>query len=262
MSNPNLTSGDFTGLAADYSEGRPDYSQHVLSAILGLHEGPVSELDVVDVGAGTGIWTRMIASRRPRTIRAVEPNDEMRAQGIADSSQSDVNIEWTSGTGEQTGVESHSSDWVTMASSFHWVDFDAGTEEFARILRPGGWFTALWNPRVIDRNPLLVEIEDRLAELCPTLRRKSSGRSGTTIKLTERLEASPRFSSVVYTESHHVIQMSVERYITVWRSVNDVRVQLGEESFAKFLEYLHTRLENIKTIDATYLTRAWSARVV
>ncbi|MFD6951333.1 methyltransferase domain-containing protein [Nocardiopsis sp. NPDC060348] len=52
--------------------------------------------------------------------------------------------------GEDTGLPSHSCDIVTMASSFHWVDFDAGLKEFHRILRPGGWFVALGVTRLIE----------------------------------------------------------------------------------------------------------------
>ena len=70
-----------------------------------------------------------------------------------------------------------------MASSFHWADFDKACDEFHRILRPGGVFAALWNPRLIEANPLLVEIEGEITQLKPDIKRVSSGRSG----LTERL---------------------------------------------------------------------------
>ena len=34
-----------------------------------------------------------------------------------------------------------------------------------RMLRPGGSFVALWNPRMIELNPLLVEIEQESTRL-------------------------------------------------------------------------------------------------
>lgn len=55
-----LKAGDFTGLAKDYSEHRPDYCPSVLKALLGLISEPASDVDFVDVGAGTGIWSRMV----------------------------------------------------------------------------------------------------------------------------------------------------------------------------------------------------------
>jgi hypothetical protein len=54
--------------------------------------------------------------------------------------------------------------------------------------------------------------------------------------------------------------MSKERYLGAWRSVNDLRVQLGPEKFDVFLEFVEKRLIGLDVIEATYLTRAWSAR--
>jgi SAM-dependent methyltransferase len=147
-----------------------------------------------------------------------------------------------------------------MASSFHWVDFERATREFWRVLRPGGRFTALWNPRLVEANPLLEEIEAHLQILQPNMKRVSSGRSGITETLTERLWGSPYFEDVVYLEGRHVISMSPDRYVGAWRSVNDLRVQLGSERFDAFLSFVEERIRGIEAIEATYLTRAWSAR--
>ena len=54
-------------------------------------------------------------------------------QGIIDSNGKI--IKWLSGYAEQTNLSNSSCDWVTMASSFHWADFDLATKEFYRILR-------------------------------------------------------------------------------------------------------------------------------
>ena len=121
-------------------------------------------------------------------------------------------------------------------------------------------FTALWNPRLIEVNPMLVEIEAYLNELRPDIKRVSSGRSGITETLTQQLWDSPHFEDVVYQEGRHVIAMSPERYMGAWRSVNDLRVQLGPERFEAFLRFVEQRIAGLSVIEATYLTRAWSAR--
>ena len=253
-----LKPGDFTGLAKDYSQHRPDYCPSVLQALIGLLDKPVTEVDFVDVGAGTGIWTRMVHAAGVRSVTAVEPNEDMRHNGTADSQR--AGILWLAGSAEATGLANESADWLTMASSFHWANFDVATEEFHRVLRGGGRFTALWNPRLIEDNPLLVEIEAHLDTLRPDIKRVSSGRSGITETLTEQLWASPCFEDVVYVEGRHVIEMTPERYVGAWRSVNDLRVQLGPENFDTFLAYVEQRIVGLQVIEATYLTRAWSAR--
>lgn len=253
-----LKAGDFTGLARDYSQHRPDYCPSVLNALLGLLNKPVSEVDFVDIGAGTGIWTRMVHDKGLKSATAVEPNDDMRANGVNDSVG--TSVRWLAGNAEQTGLPDASCDWLTMASSFHWANFDMATHEFKRVLRQGGRFTALWNPRLIEANPLLVEIEAHLDTLRPNIKRVSSGRSGITETLTEQLWASPCFEDVVYLEGRHVIEMTPERYMGAWRSVNDLRVQLGPKKFDAFLAFVEQRISGLNIIEATYLTRAWSAR--
>jgi len=250
--------GDFTGLANNYSQFRPKYSETVLSALLATLNKPVADIDFADIGAGTGIWTRMVAARHCRSVVAVEPNDDMRQHGISDSRAFD--IEWLTGTGENTGLENSSKDLLSMASSFHWVDFDKGMNEFSRVLRPGGRFVALWNPRDIEANPLLVEIENKLLDFAPNIKRVSSGKSGITDGLTQRLNDHQLFCDVLYFEGRHSISQSPEQYLGVWWSVNDIRVQAGEAAFLKFMDYVKERVSDLTSIETTYVTRMWSAQ--
>lgn len=256
----NMTAGDFSGLAKNYSENRPDYSKSVLNAILGLINKPIGSVDFVDVGAGTGIWSRMVSDIGCRSVRSVEPNEDMRNMGKSDSRNHP--IEWIAGSAEATGLDSNSCDWLSMASSFHWTDFDKATEEFHRVLRDGGLFTAIWNPRLIEVNPKLVEIENYLGKLKSDIKRVSSGRSGLTNELTEKLFKSKYFDDVIYIEGRHVIPMSKERYVGAWKSVNDLRSQLGEQDFEKFLSFIDSMISEDEIVEATYLTRSWTARKV
>lgn len=258
MTATQIAHGDFSELAEDYSKFRPGYSESALNAILGLIGKPVSDIDFADVGAGTGIWTRLVARRGCRSAVAVEPNAAMRQRGEQDSIG--TAIRWQMGSGEATGLAGSSFDLLSMASSFHWVDFDRATREFHRVLRPRGYFVALWNPRYIDDNPLLVEIEAELKRLKPDLKRVSSGRSGVTETLTARLISSPCFDDVIQIEARHTADLSIDQYIGAWRSVNDLRVQLGEALFSQFLEFVERKVAGLPKISATYLTRAWCAR--
>lgn len=258
MSTQDKIRGDFSGLAQDYSKYRPGYAGSVVSAVLGLVSKPIDQINFVDVGAGTGIWTRLVNARGVGSTVAVEPNDDMRSTGEWDS-QSTL-ISWRKGTGDRTGLPAGSADLLTMASSFHWVDFDAGVTEFSRVLRPSGWFVALWNPRCIEASPLLVQIEKHLKKLKPDLERVSSGRSGITATLTERLWACGTFQDVLYLEGRHVQHMTPDEYIGVWRSVNDIQSQLGNANFARFIEFVREKTADLEVIETVYLTRAWAAR--
>lgn len=254
----NIKPGDFTGLADNYTKFRPGYAPSVLKAILGVIDKDVQTLDCADVGAGTGIWTRQLAAANVKSVRAVEPNDDMRNAGIAASEG--LPITWAKGTGEETGLADGSVDLLSMASSFHWTDFEKATAEFNRVLRPEGRFVALWNPRYIDNNPLLVEIEQLMYELAPHISRVSSGRSSFVETLSERLANSPYFDDFLYLEGRHTVQLSVEHYMGAWRSVNDIRAQMGEAKFYEFMDKVFDKVKDLETIDCTYLTRAWMVK--
>jgi SAM-dependent methyltransferase len=250
--------GDFTGLAGDYAKFRPGYAPQVATAILGFLGKDPAQVDAADVGAGTGIWTRILARRGLHSVVAVEPNDDMRGQGIETSR--DTKVVWKKGSAEATGLADGCVDLLSMASSFHWADFDKACTEFHRALRPRGVFVALWNPRYIEANPLLVEIENEITQLKPDIKRVSSGRSGLTERLTDMLSAKSLFTDVLYLEGRHTNRQTPAEYLGAWRSVNDLQVQLGPDLFKKFLDFVSKRTEALTSIDTTYLTRAWAAR--
>lgn len=250
--------GDFTALAESYAKFRPGYSHFVSDAFLGLCKKPITEIDFADVGAGTGIWTRAVASKGISSAIAIEPNDEMRAQGSASESASD--IVWKKGHAEDTGLESESVDLLTMASSFHWTDFDQATKEFCRVLKPEGIFGCLWNTRRIAGNSMLEEIEAKLKELSPNMKRISSGRSDFCDSLSKRLRECGKFKDVLQLQGYHEEVMTPDRYLGIWESVNDVRVQLGVAKFEAFLTFIKGRLSGLNQFSVGYDTVAWVAQ--
>lgn len=254
-----MIAGDFTVLADHYSKYRVGYHEDILSSLLGLISSSSTDLDAVDVGAGTGIWTRMIAARGV-PCRAVEPNESMRRAGMA--SNGEMPIEWLEGSAEKVPLPSGSCDWVTMASSFHWADFKVALQEFHRLLRPGGWFTCLWNPRAIEAHPITLDVENTIERIVPELQRKSSGRSKFTSQLAEKLPSTGLFTSPVYMEAQFTVEMTRNQYLGVWDSVNDIRAQAGPERWKEIRDYIDARTHGIASIPCVYWTRAWSCQRV
>lgn len=247
--------GDFTALAENYARYRPGYAPMIAEVFVRL--SGEAHPRCVDAGAGTGIWSRQLAAAGA-DVDAVEPNDAMRQAGEGQNGA--FAIRWHKGSAEATGLESGSCRLACMASSFHWPDFDAAVREFHRLLQPGGCFMALWNTRYFESNPLLADIEEYLRHLAPDMKRVSSGRSAFCNMLRERLAARPEFADVIYLEGRHIEQQSPQRYLGLWESVNDVRVQLGEDKFARFLDFIREKTAGLDVIEAEYLTRAWIAR--
>lgn len=251
-----MEQGNFTGLADNYELYRVGYSADALRAIAALLPVPVTDAQVLDVGAGTGKWARMLADYFGHCV-AVEPNDDMRRVGIASSGSS---LTWHKGTGEATGQPSASYDWVTMASSFHWTDTAQALTEFHRLLRPKGLFTCLWNPRVVTGEPLLEAVEACIDAIVPRSSRKSSGSSAFVESIVDRLTSSGQFTDLIYIEARLEVRMTPEHYLGVWRSVNDIRAQAGEAKFAELLAQIESLVAGKDSIVCPYLTRAWTVR--
>jgi ubiquinone/menaquinone biosynthesis C-methylase UbiE len=256
--SPRIAHGNFNGLASNYAKFRPGYTEDALSALIGIAGKASSQMDVADVGAGTGIWTRIMANRGFKSMTAVEPNADMRGEGEAGNEG--LKISWKEGSAEVTGLPSASFDIVTMASSFHWPDFDKATAEFHRILKPGGVFAALWNPRYIKDNQLLVDIEKKSYEIAPNISRVSSGSSAFVETLTARFADHKLFATPTYIEGRHTARLSREHYIGVWESVNDIRSQMGEVAWGQYMQYIKDVTKDLTHIDCSYLTRMWVMR--
>jgi ubiquinone/menaquinone biosynthesis C-methylase UbiE len=254
-----MKQGDFTELAKAYIN-RPAYSNQIMTALL-KHIGFTTNnnFKVADVGAGTGKMTKVLLEHGIN-VTAVEPNDNMREEGK--SYTSDYEVEWFKGSGESTNLPSNNYDWVLMASSFHWTNHLNSLQEFSRILKDNGYFTAIWNPRNIENSPLHMEIENIIYEKIPTLKRVSSGNKNYTKKWEDIIKSTGHFKDVIFMETDHLEKMTIDRYIGAWRSVNDIRAQAGEELFNEILIEIENKIKHLQHIEVPYKMRAWTAQKV
>ncbi len=84
-----------------------------------------------------------------------------------------------------------------MGSSFHWTDYRQAMKEFYRILVPGVFFTAIWNPRDIESSELHKRIEDAVYSEVPQMKRVSSGKSISTEEMKEKLLSGGYFKDIL-----------------------------------------------------------------
>lgn len=149
-------SSGYSKRAAAYHDARPTYHPAVVERFVDRYGQGV----VVDVGAGTGIFTTQITEAGVTPI-AVEPVAEMRAVLAA----SLPGVEVRSGTAECMPVASGRADTVVAAQAFHWFTFREALDEVHRVLRPGGHLVTVWNVRddtvgwVSDYNLILGRFE-------------------------------------------------------------------------------------------------------
>jgi SAM-dependent methyltransferase len=130
-----IRSKSFGTVAGEYDRLRPGPTSEVLDWLI-----PDGAADALEIGAGTGLLTRLLA-RRVAHVTAVEPDDRMRALLAASGEGIDVRA----GYAEELPASTSSYDVVIASSAWHWVDEERAVPEVARVLRPRGRLSLVWN---------------------------------------------------------------------------------------------------------------------
>ncbi|TYP73752.1 class I SAM-dependent methyltransferase [Paenibacillus methanolicus] len=156
----------FSNRVQDYVKFRPSYPPALIDAWFRL-AGVKAGDRVADVGAGTGIFTRLLLDRDLEVL-AVEPNDDMRV--AAEQAVSPLQLgrfRSVAASAEETTLADAEVDAVVSAQAFHWFDPSAARAEFGRILKPGGTVALVWNTRDASGNRFAVEYEALLHAFSP-----------------------------------------------------------------------------------------------
>lgn len=126
------------GFAEVYDEHRPSPAAAVIDVLLFLAQTERPGL-VVDLGAGTGLSTRVWAERADEVI-GVDANPRMIER--AHLMTRGPNIRFVEGYAAATGLPAGQADIVTCSQSFHWMEPEPVLAEAARLLGAGGVFAA------------------------------------------------------------------------------------------------------------------------
>ncbi len=127
----------FSSVAEAYDRGRPSFPREAAQWLVGQDAATVLE-----VGAGTGKLTEQLVALG-HDVHATEP-----AQAMLDILRRNLpDTRTTQASAEELPVPDRSVDVVVAAQSFHWFDLERALPEIARVLRPGGHLSLVWNLR-------------------------------------------------------------------------------------------------------------------
>lgn len=150
----------FTTKVDDYAAARPPYPHQLLSFfsdVVGVMKGA----RVVDVGAGTGLFTAALLEHG-YDVLAIEPNERMR-RAADDRLSGSARYASAPGSAEAIPVDTGSADLIAAAQAFHWFDLERARMEFLRVLKPRACVALVWNDRV-TADPLHQALDRIFAE--------------------------------------------------------------------------------------------------
>jgi SAM-dependent methyltransferase len=142
----------------DYERGRPGYPPAAVDVA-----GLPAPSTVLDLGAGTGKLTRVLAGRFARVV-AVEPAAAMRRVLATVCPEAEA----LDGSAEAIPLADGLVEAVFAAEAFHWFDGERAVPEIARVLRPRGALVLMWNVPAGPTEPSIEAVERLVDELGPS----------------------------------------------------------------------------------------------
>jgi SAM-dependent methyltransferase len=149
----------FSSRVENYVRFRPGYPKEIvqlLKAECGLNAHSI----IADIGSGTGKLTELFLENG-NAVFGVEPNRDMREAGER-LLKSFRNFTSVAASAEETTLPNAGADFIVAGQAFHWFDRKCCRQEFARILKPGGWIVLVWNDRKTETTQFLIEYEKLL----------------------------------------------------------------------------------------------------
>jgi len=239
----------FSTEASTYAHGRPDYPAD-LKAWLRETLGIDPESTVIDLGAGTGKFTRLLKSLGIDVV-AIEPVEAMRTEFA--KNLPDVRI--LEGTAESIPLESGTAQALVCAQAFHWFATEPALAEIHRVLKPNGRLGLIWNVRdeSVDWVAAITDIITPYEGDTPRFHNGNWRRP-----FIGRYFSDPEVTCFPYTQTGSAQEVIIDRFMSV-----SFIATLPPAEKAKVVEQLqaliqtHPSLRGRETIEFPYQTQAY-----
>ncbi|MGE8097633.1 class I SAM-dependent methyltransferase [Pseudomonas fluorescens] len=242
----------FSAQANTYAKGRPSYPIELhtwLREALDIHPGST----VIDLGAGTGKFTRMLKSMEIDVV-AVEPVEAMRTEFV--NNLPDIRI--LEGTAESIPFGSGAAEAVICAQAFHWFANETALAEIHRVLKPNGRLGLIWNVRD-ESVDWVAAITDIISPYEGDTPRFHTG--DWRLPFTGYYFSTPELTCFQYTHAGSAKNVIIDRFLSV-----SFIAALPPAEKAKVNEQLqsliqtHPSLRGRETIEFPYQTQAYLCR--
>ena len=229
----------FSGLANDYTIGRPAYADTFTESLYSQY-GFSEQSVIADIGSGTGKFARQLLDKGS-SVYCIEPNDDMRNTAIEELGKykgfCSIN-----GTAAETKLDEKSVDFITTAQAFHWFDPALFKKECKRILRNNGMVFLIWNMRDLSDviNQVIYEI---YSKYCPNFKGFGGGIQKNDIRIRQFFE-----DKFEYAEFDHPLFYDKNKFMS--RSLSgSYSLRKEDENYNKYMDSLSRTFEKYSKDD-------------
>ncbi len=135
---PPVPRTDYDRMASRYEAGRsvPESGLRAWREALSTYLPPAGSMPILDLGSGTGLWSRALARWFEVPVIGVEPSDGMRA--VAEAAEPHPLVGYAAGRAEDIPLDAGSVGAAMLSTVIHHVsDVEAAVRELHRVLTPG-----------------------------------------------------------------------------------------------------------------------------
>ena len=175
---------NFSGLADDYTIGRPTYSNTFIESLYSQY-GFTEKSVIADIGSGTGKFAKQLLDKGS-FVYCIEPNDDMRNNAIKELGRY-KGFHTVDGTATDTKLPDNSVNFITSAQAFHWFDVALFKKECKRILKNNGSVFLIWNMRDMSSKVNQVSFEI-YSKYCPNFKGFGGGIQKDDIRIKQFFE--------------------------------------------------------------------------
>jgi SAM-dependent methyltransferase len=201
--------------------GYPDWVYEALCSQCGLGLGSA----VFEIGAGTGLATRRLLTLGAGPLIAIEPDP--RLADFLSRSCPDENLRVLVSTFEEADLDAAAFDLGISATAFHWLEEEAALAKISRLLRPGGFWAAVWNLFGDDTRPDPFHIATTALLEGPSS--PSAGESEVPFGLDEaRLGAIRRtgaFDEIEHRMSRWSLDLDAEQTVALYSTYSNINLR-------------------------------------
>ena len=145
--------------------------------------------------------------------------------------------------------------------TFNTTNRDESLKESHRVLKENGIFVCMWNNRDLENDPVQHKVEEIIRRYVPDYSHGTRREDQDNVIIGSKL-----FTNIHHIKKAQVVTMSLEDYVTAWRSVKnkywDLSTQEGQDLFSKIVNDIKNELASNNQMQMTYITKIWCAHKV